>query len=448
MANERARFPISRRNFLRLGTLGSLTWPDLLRLRAASPLSTPPRVRSVIMIVLPGGPSHLDTYDMKPDAPEEIRGEFRPTRTNVPGLHLCELMPRQARSADRLAVVRNLRFRQPDHQLHEVYTGYPLDDHRPAFGSIVSRLRQENQPAGGSSPLPRYVSLSLSDHPRTVARAEVPSWAGPAHRPFEPDASFFANLDLPAEQRRGLRERRTLLRTFDGLRRDLDAGGRLAAQEAFTGQALDLLTSERVRDAFDLGREPQAVRDLYGPDVRLAYNYQFGHTWHGSDFLLARRLAEAGVPVVTIGEGGWDHHGNLNGVRGTIFERSREQLPLYDRSIHALVTDLHQRGLDREIAVLVWGEFGRTPRVNRYGGRDHWTPAGFALFACGGLATGQAIGATDAQGARPRGASYTPQNVFATLYHLLGISPETTLTDFTGRPRPLLDDTRPIAELL
>ena len=439
---DRRRFcdGVHRRDFLKVGALGAagLTLADVLRLRADARTSGSPK--AVIMVCLPGGPSHLDTYDLKPDAPAEIRGEFRPIPTNVPGLRVCELFPLQARIADRFAVVRNLQFRQPDHQLHEVYTGFPEQAHRPAFGSVVSRLR-----AGPNDRLPAYVSLSLSDHPRTVARAERPEYAGNAHRPFEPSPELLQSLAglTPAH----LHDRRALLRTFDALRRDVDARGELTAADRFTAQAMAMLTAPAVRDAFDLDREPRAVRDKYGPDRVSTFNYQFGHTWHGSKFLLARRLVEAGVPVVTLGEMGWDHHGNLNGVRGTIFERTREQLPWLDRSLHALVTDLHDRGLQDDVAVVVWGEFGRTPRINRYGGRDHWTPAGFAWLAGGGFRTGQAIGRTDAQGARPVGPAYTPQNVLATLYRHLGIDPAGTLIDFTGRPQLLLDDPTPIREL-
>jgi len=431
----------TRRQFLRAGVLGvgGLTLADLLRQRARGQGGTPGK--AVIMICLPGGPSHLDTYDMKPAAPEEVRGEFRPAATCVPGISFCELMPRQARVADKLAVVRNLRFTQPDHQLHEVYTGFPTAERRPAFGALASRLH-----GGAAGPLPRYVSLGLADHPRTVALAEVPTYAGGAHAPFAPDANGLRNLrtDLTPEQ---LATRQSLRRTFDTLRREVDTRGVLAAQDAFTAQALQMLTAPQVRDAFDLSREPEAIRQRYGPDVRLAFDYQFGHTWYGTKFLLARRLVEAGVPVVTLGMGGWDHHGNVSGVRGTIFERSREQLPLYDRSIAALVTDLHERGLDRDVAVVVWGEFGRTPRVNANGGRDHWPPAGFALLAGGGWRTGQLIGETTAHGERPRGRAYGPQNVLAALYRHLRLDPATTLPDFTGRPRPLLDDATPIAEL-
>jgi len=209
-----------------------------------------------------------------------------------------------------------------------------------------------------------------------------------------------------------------------------------------------MITTPLVREALDLTRESPQTRELYGADVKFAHNYQFGHTWHASNFLLARRLVEAGVPVVTVSEGGWDHHGNVSGVRGTIFERSREQLPVYDRSIAALVTDLHERGLADDVAVVVWGEFGRTPNVNVNGGRDHFTRAGFALFAGGGFRTGQVIGATDSLGADPTTKPYTPRNVLATLYRHLGIDPTTKITDPSGRPLGIVDDAEPIAELI
>ena len=432
---------LSRRDFLRIGGLGlgGLSLPELLRLRAEAGSRRP---KSVIMICLPGGPSHLDMYDMKPQAAAEVRGEFSPIATNVPGFDLCHLMPRQATIADKLAVVRNLQFSQPDHQLHEVYTGFPTLARRPALGSIVSRLR----PPGL---LPSYISLGLSDHPRTAAKAEDPTYAGLGHRPFEPTTQGLSNLE-PAGEIGSVRlaDRQGLLTALDNLRRAIDTRGNMAGLDRFNAQALEMVSSPRVREAFDLEREPAEVRELYGPDVRFEHNYQFGHTWHGSKVLLARRLVEAGVPVVTLAMGGWDHHGNLNGVRGTIFQRFSEQLPAYDQSIHALVTDLHQRGLDRDVAVVVWGEFGRTPRVNKNGGRDHWPPAGFALFAGGGFRTGQTIGRTDANGQRPEGKPYGPQNVLATLYGVLGIDPAATIADYNGRPMHLLDDRQPITELL
>ena len=433
---------MSRRDFLKVGSLGmgtaGLTMADVMRARADTPSRS---FKAVIMVCLPGGPSHMDTYDMKPDAPEEIRGEFRPIATNVPGIQICEHMPLQARMMDKFAVVRNMRFHQPNHQLHEVYTGYPTNSEWPAFGSMISRIQGQQQGL-----LPRYISLGIDDHPRTVARAERPRFAGNVHRPFAPNQQFLENLSSPPGEIFG--DRQALLQHFDTVRREIDANGELLAMDEFSEQAMNLLTSPQVRHAFDIEQEPLALRERYGADRRSRHNYQFGHTWHGTRFLLARRLVEAGVPVVTLAEMGWDHHGNVNGVRGTIFERSSEQLPWLDQSLSALVTDLHERGLDRDVAVVVWGEFGRTPRVNARGGRDHWTPAGFTLFAGGGWQTGQMIGATDTQGTRPVGRPYEPKNVMATIYRHMGIDLEqTTVPDYSGRPRYLLDDRRVIGEL-
>ncbi|MGE3805975.1 MAG: DUF1501 domain-containing protein, partial [Gemmataceae bacterium] len=247
-----------------------------------------------------------------------------------------------------------------------------------------------------------------------------------------------------------LQERRHLLKAFDSMRRDIDQTGQLTALDEVHAKAFAMITSDEVRDAFDISREPKSVRQLYGEDVKFKFDYQHGHTWYNSKFLLARRLVEAGVPVVTLGVGGWDHHGMLTPTapKGSLFDRMREQLPVYDHSIHALVTDLHQRGLDKDVAVVVWGEFGRTPTINRAGGRDHWPRAGFALFFGGGFRTGQVIGRTAEHGQRPLGKIYTPQNVLATLYHHLGIDPDnTTYTDPSGRPVHLLEDSQRIREL-
>jgi hypothetical protein len=442
----------SRRDFLKIG-LGGLSLPSFLRAREDHPRHD--RHKAVIMVCLPGGPSHLDMYDMKPDAPDKVRGEFRPIKTNVPGLDVCELIPKHAGIADKIAVVRNLVFRQADHQLHEVYTGFPGAPQapfrsppvRPAFGSIVSRLQRDDP-----SLLPRYISMGLSDQPYTVPYSENPLYLGPAHKPFEPNGQDLQSLLL----KNGLTldavaDRRKLLTSFDGLRRDLDAGREMEACDRFTAKALEMITSPHVRDALDVSREPLKVRELYGPDIKLKHVYQFGHTLYNSKLLLARRLVEAGVPVVTLTLGAWDHHGPVNSASppGTIFERFREQLPHYDRSLYALVTDLHQRGLDKDVLVVVWGEFGRTPTVNFAGGRDHWPSAGFALFIGGGLRTGQVIGRTEEHGQRPVGKSYGPQNVMSMMYHHLGIDPDReTYPDPSGRPVHLLDDVGKIFELL
>jgi hypothetical protein len=436
---------VSRRDFLRLGALGfgGLALPDLLRLRAQEGTKSP--CRSVIMVCLAGGPSHIDTYDLKPHASAEYRGEFRPIKTRVPGFDLCELFPLQAQIADKLAVVRTVQFVEPmQHELPEVYTGFPKAAHRPAFGSVVSRFR-----GGPDRRVPRYVSLDqyAGDH----AELENPRYLGAAHRPFLFGSAGVKNLSLTRGMTLDrLGDRRQLVRAFDAVRRDIDQRGDFGALDTFSAQALEIITSPRAREAFDLSREPDKVREKYGGK---GGKYIYGNEpratvpWPAEKFLLARRLVEAGVSVVTLRVGTWDYHGKASGT-GNIFVGLRSQLPLLDRSIAALVGDLHDRGLDREVAVLVWGEFGRTPRINSVEGRDHWPEAGFALFAGGGLRVGQVVGETDGKAERPRNRAVGAQNVLGTLYHALGIDPATTVPDFSGRPMRLLDDGEPIRELI
>jgi uncharacterized protein (DUF1501 family) len=283
--------------------------------------------------------------------------------------------------------------------------------------------------------MPPYVALGDANH------VGSPGFLGKAHEPYVPGQRP-GNLGLTPGMTLGrLADRRVLLQSFDGVRRDLDtARGELSAMDAFNEQALEIITSNRARDAFDVSREPEQVRAMYGM---------------GIEYLQARRLVEAGVPVVTLTpqnhglptrcNGQWDHHDH-------IFECLRIVLPQLDRSLYALITDLHQRGLADDVGVVVWGEMGRTPRVGTQrgttGGRDHWPQSGFALLAGGGLRTGQVVGATDARGENPQGQAHAPQNVLATLYRVLGIDPVTTLPDHQGRPIYLLDDRRPVTELV
>jgi hypothetical protein len=436
---------VTRRDFLRAGALGlgGLTLADLLRLRATAGSGRTPR--AVIMVCLAGGPSHIDMYDLKPAAPTDCRGEFKPIRTNVPGFDICELMPRQAQIAEKLALVRSVRFVEPQqHELQEVYTGFPKAAKRPAFGSVVSRFR----PADDHK-LPRYVSLD--QYAGDQAQVENPHYVGAAHRPFLFGSEGVKNLGL----QRGLTpdrldDRKKLQAAFDTLRRDIDARAEFGAVDAFAAQALEIITSPRAREAFDVTREPDRVRERYG---RRDAKYIYGNTptptvpWPADKFLLARRLVEAGVSVVTMRVSPWDYHGTSSGT-GSIFVGLRSVLPLLDQSVSALVTDLQERGLEKEVLVLVWGEFGRTPKVNNVQGRDHWPSAGFALLAGGGLRMGQVVGATDSRGAEVKSGAVGAQNVLATAYHALGIDPSHSLPDFTGRPTPLLDDPRPIAELV
>jgi hypothetical protein len=423
---------LSRRSFLKVGALavGGLTLAELLRLRAQGGQAGVAE-KAIVMVYLNGGPSHIDLYDMKPEAPVEYRGEFKPIRTNVPGMQICELMPLQAKIADKLAIIRNMKFLQQGHTPPELYSGF-LDGKRPSIGSVVSKLRTD---AGLRSTLPPYVYLGDGNY------VGGSGFLGIGHQAYQPGSqagSLGLARDMTLDR---LADRRKLLRSFDGLRRDLDdAHHRLAGMDAFAAQAIEMISTNKARDAFDISKEPERVKARYGK---------------ATEFLQARRLVEAGVPVVTLTSrnrnpgpqcnGEWDHHDH-------IFRCLRAVVPQLDQSVSALVTDLHERGLDRDVAVVVWGEMGRTPRVGTQrgttGGRDHWPQAGFALMAGGGLRMGQVVGATDRRGENPAGQPYTPQNVLATLYHVLGIDPSTTLTDHSGRPLPLLDDRRTIEELV
>jgi hypothetical protein len=433
---------VSRRDVLRIGALGlgGLTLADLLRLKATGAVRSESSQKSVIMIYLPGGPSHIDMYDLKPDAPVEYRGEFRPTRTNVPGIDVCELMPRHATIADKFSVIRGLKT-QGNHDPTELLTGIPAAAsgqigrvRRPAFGCVVSKLR------GADGPIPPYVSTSSHKLLTSYDDPEEPAYLGPRYRPFSVVGPIMQTLTPPAGMSAGqLGDRRELLRTFDHLQREVDRSA--DAFDVYTARALEMTTSTRVRDALDVQREPERVRARYGA---------------GIDFLRARRLVEAGVSVVSVASrfpvripgindpGGWDTHGSN-------FAILRAKLLIYDQAVHALLTDLCDRGLDRDVAVVIWGEFGRTPRIgdSTPDGRGHWHEAGCALVAGGGLRMGQIVGETDARAERPRYRPYSPQNVLATLYHVLGIDAvSSTITDYSGRPQYLLDHSEPIAGLL
>ncbi len=437
----------SRRDFFRVGGLGltGLALPDLLRARAATPGAERTREKAVIFVYLFGGPSHIDSYDMKPDAPVEVRGEFKPTKTNVPGFDICELMPMQAKIADKLALVRNLSFNPNFHDPVELFSGFRKPTEagraaRPDFGSVVSRLRR-----GDVRALPPYVAL---DKTAGDEFRNGPAYLGVSHKAYIATGKL-EGLALPRNvsvERFG--DRTELMRRFDTLRRDADnANADLAGTDDFTKLALNMIVNPLVREAFDLDKEPAKSRERYGTGEALR-------------LLQARRLVEAGVPVVTLTFGkdvpecrigmiaqGWDTHaGN--------FTCLRHLLPRLDKAVHALVTDLHDRGLDKDVVVYIGGEMGRTPKVGqstgngaRADGRDHWPRAGFGIFAGGGLQMGQVIGRTDRHGSTSVGQPYVPQNVLATLYRVLGIDPVTTLPDHTGRPMFLLDNRDRITEL-
>jgi hypothetical protein len=436
---------VSRRSFLRTGSLaiGGLALADFLRLKAAGAVSSEHRAKSVIMICLGGGPSHLETYDMKPDAPAEIRGEFRPIKSNVAGMTLCELLPRQAKIANKFAVLRTATWQEPDHQRIEIFTGYPKKERRPSFGSYVSRFAKGCDPT-----LPKFVSLKGDD--QEIAEAEQPLWVGAQHRAFVPNNQGLRSLEITKQvDLSRLRDRKELLTELDMLRRDVDARGEMQAFDTFSGQALDILTSGKVRRAFDLTDETPRALDRYrsgGDKFMYSHSPKSPSFWDWQAFVRARRLAEAGVPFISMQVGLWDHH-CADGLP-TLFESYRSLLPLYDNCLSALITDLDERGLHDDVCVVAWGEFGRTPRINKYGGRDHWPSAGSVLFSGGGLKMGQYVGSTNANGEYPITRAYTPQNVLATLYHVLGIDPAATIPDHNGRPQYLLDDREPVKELV
>ena len=413
---------LNRRSFLKIGAFGAgLTLADMLRAKAhANRTTSAPTVnKSAIMIYLPGGPSHMDMYDLKPDAPMEYRGEFRPIATNVPGVQISEHFPRQARMFDKLTTIRSIAS-VDEHSDSLVMTGYSENTnrvaHHPSFGSVVSRLRNGNNPE-----LPPFVSL----YGNTIGNE--PGYLGVAHRPFTPSGPGNADLNLAG----GINvdrnhDRRQLLTNFDSLRRDVDATGSMRGMDSFTQRAFDMVASGSTRRALDLTREEPRTRDRYRGIEQ---------------FLTARRLVEAGVGCVTMAYGGWDTH-------SANFTTLRTQLPELDRGIANLVQDLHDRGMDRDTVVIVWGEFGRTPRVNGTMGRDHWAPVMSAMVAGGGLRMGQAIGSSSARGEYPRDRRTTPSQILSTIYRAMGIDSGLTFPNGSGRPMYILDDREPVSELL
>jgi len=420
-ARERFCDGVSRRGFLKIGALGvGLSLADVYRLRAASGTETATKNKSAILIYLPGGPSHMDMYDLKPDAPAEFRGEFKPINTNVAGVQICEHFPLQAQMWDKLACIRSI-VSIDEHSDSLVMTGWGQGMNRnvghPSFGSVVSKLRS----AGETGAVPPFVSL------RGMSTGTEPGYLGIAHRPFTPDGPGLRNLK-PAQgvDEARLENRKALLDDFDDMRRDIDASGAMTGLDSFTARAFDMVASGTVRKALDLNKEDAKVRERYKGVEQ---------------FLTARRLVEAGVGCVTLAYGGWDTHGQN-------FQTLKRQLPNVDRGVSALVQDLHERGLDKDVVTIMWGEFGRTPKINGQAGRDHWSPVMSAMIAGGGLKMGQAVGQSTARGERPKDRPYGVQRVLATVYRAMGIDPALTFTNGNGRPMYLLDDRDPISELV
>jgi hypothetical protein len=423
----------NRRSFLRIGMLGLAGSALADRHRVGGVEIAPrPKARAVIQVILGGGPSHVDTYDPKPRAPLEFRGEFGTVATNVPGVVICEHFPRQARVMDKLAIVRSLHHTAADHAAgtHWVMTGFapvdsvPRGNERPSVGSVVARVAGARRPG-----MPAYVGVPVAP------AFGLGAYLGPSAQPFAPggdlaEGAKVRNLDPPDGLTLDrLDDRRRLLDRLDRLERRRDASGAMEGMDRFAAEAYAMVTGPSARRAFDLSREDPRTRDRYG------------RTAVGQGCLLARRLVEAGVTFVTVTEGGWDHHTE-------VFTNCRRQLPPLDAALASLVEDLHDRGLDRDVLVLIWGEFGRTPRVNGSGGRDHWPGCMSAVVAGGGLAVGQAVGASDRRGERPVDRPLRPEDLIRTVYDVLGIDSRREFPDEAGRPLAVLNQGRPIAELL
>ncbi|MDB5339341.1 MAG: hypothetical protein JWN70_4960 [Planctomycetaceae bacterium] len=428
---------VSRRNFLRVGALaaGGLTLADQLRLdAAAAETGGSASKKAVIQVWLAGGPSHIDMYDLKPNAPAEFRGEFKEIDTNVSGIRISEHLPRQAKIFDKLAVVRSGTHTNAGHGMGSQWmlTGYQPtievnDNIYPACGSVVSRTKGANV-AG----MPAYVTL-----PRRLGLGNA-AYLGASYNPFTPDDDpnqdgfKVRNLKLPGrvtEER--LDRRRGLLTDLDTIRRDVDTKGDLLGLDKFYRDAMEMITNDRAVKAFNIQAEDPRIRDQYGRNDL------------GQSCLLARRLVESGVSYVTIqAGGGWDTHGD------NFSQLKKNLLPKYDQAVAALVQDLNDRGLQNDVLVMTFGEFGRTPRINGGAGRDHWPGAMSVLYAGGGLRMGQAIGTTDARAEYPATRAASPGCLLSTMYHTLGIDYNQSFYDQGRRPLQILNEGRPIEELI
>lgn len=432
---------IRRREFLTIGGLGfgGLSMPQILQAQSASGSGSK---KAIIMVLLAGGPSHQDLFDLKTAAPKEFRGEFHPIPTTVPGIDICEHLPLMAGMMDKFAIIRSVVGAQPSHRLFQCHTGRTRSDYWPSIGSTISKLQGAREPG-----VPPFVGLAPTPRYYRWGDPGQFGFLGPAHGPMRARGSARSNmlLNVPLER---LRDRHQLVSSLDQFRRDVDADPALEGFDSFRRQAFGVLTSSKLVEALDFEKENPRVRERYG---RGSLDFIVdGPPLYNEHFLVARRLVEAGVRCVTLSFGRWDTHADADFDRVSNFETLRNFLPQLDIAVTALVQDLHDRGMDKDVSVVVWGEFGRTPKINDRGGRDHWPNVSCALLAGGGMRTGQVIGATDRIGGEAAGRPVTFQEVLATLYRNVGINAaKTTVTDHSGRPQYLVDDnTQPISELI
>ena len=440
---------LSRRSFLSIGSLGiaGATLPQLLQ--AEDRAGTGRSHKAIINILLPGGPPHQDMFDLKPDATSEIRGEFKPISTNVPGIQICEEFPRMARMMDKFTIIRSMIDSQGGHDLYQCLTGHPRNTRGfagglPSSGAWVSSIKGQSDTG-----VPAHLSLMYPTGHAQWGDPGEGGFLGKAHAPFRlvagkgqqsstESASNMVLNDLSLER---LQDRHALRKSFDLFRQKVERTASLGGYGEFEEKALGILSSSALSDALDLSKEDPKCIERYGkPDPEWRAD---GAPKMTTNFLLARRLVEAGARYVSLNFSRWDwHSGN--------FKRGREDMPLLDQALSSLVEDLHERGLDRDVSVVCWGEFGRTPKINAKGGRDHWPKANFCLLAGGGMRNGQVIGSTDKQAAEPDDRPVRFKEVFSTLFHQMGISPtHDRAFDLQGRPHyPVDPQAKPLAELI
>jgi hypothetical protein len=430
---------VTRRGFLTIGALGSLSLADIFRAEAKAGQSTSSH-KAVINIFLGGGPPHQDMFDLKPDAPAEIRGEFKPIATNVPGIQIGESLPRLAKMMDKCAIIRSVVGAFGGHDAFQCMTGWnPADmanqGGRPSIGSVMSRVQGAIDPS-----VPPFVGLAARTQHIPWSDCGKPGFLGPAFKAFQPDGPGMANLVLHGVTTQQFADRRRMRAAFDGLRRELDAAGSVVSMDSATERALGVLTSSRLLEAMDISKESDKLRERYGDGKPYKYQYD-GSPTVNDHLLMARRLVEAGARCVSLAYGRWDSHGKN-------FELVRDHGPKLDQCLSALIEDLETRGMLNDVAVIAWGEFGRTPRINSGAGRDHWPQVSCAFLAGGGLRMGQVIGSTNRLGEYATSRPIHFQEILATLYHAVGLDPSlTTVNDPGGRPQHVVE-MPPVRELV
>ena len=427
---------LTRRSFLEIGSLavGGLTLPQLLR---ADQQSGRTSHKAVIMVYLSGGMSHQDSFDLKPLAPAEIRGEFRPIPSNLPGMDVCELLPKLATMMDRCAVIRSVVGQRDEHSSFQSLTGYSqretLQNQYPNFGSMVARRLGQTHPV-----MPAFVDLfpTMQHRPYNSTGA---GYLGSQYEQVRADGEDLASMKLRYIESAQFANRQKLLSGLDSFRQSADHNGLGEFEESYR-RAFEVLTSSRLVDALDVEKEDPKIRARYSGGS--SKHQGDGAPLWNDQLLAARRLVEAGVRVVTVAYGFWDTHGNN-------FGHLKGNLPVVDSGLSALVEDIHQRGLAEDVSLVVWGEFGRSPKINNNAGRDHWAPVQAALLSGGGMRMGQVIGSTDKTGAYAETRPIHYRDVLATVYHNLGIDPHEYIRNVNELPVTALPETaQPIRELL